>query len=94
MLTAPQCRAARALLGWTQDQLASASRVGLATLRVFEAGGSQPRNATLTVLRQALESAGVQFIEQNGGGPGVRLRKPDPESEGIDPESLNSRNDG
>jgi hypothetical protein len=41
----------------------------------FEAGASQPRRATLDVIRRALESAGVEFIDENGGGPGVRLRK-------------------
>lgn len=38
----------------------------------------QPRRATLQVLRNAFEAAGVEFIDENGGGPGVRLRKPEP----------------
>ena len=41
----------------------------------LEAGTSQPRHATLEVIRRALEVAGVEFIDENGGGPGVRLRK-------------------
>ncbi|WP_159727560.1 helix-turn-helix domain-containing protein [Methylosinus sp. Ce-a6] len=70
-----QCRAARALLDWSQQQLAEAARVGVVTVRQFEASASQPRNATLDVLQRALEAAGVIFVEENGEGPGVRLRK-------------------
>jgi hypothetical protein len=50
--------------------------VGVVTVRQFEAGTHQPRRATLSVIRRAFEDAGVEFIEENGGGPGVRLRKP------------------
>jgi hypothetical protein len=46
------------------------------TIHQFEKEGSQPRRATLDVVRRAFEKAGVEFIEENGGGPGVRLRKP------------------
>ena len=45
------------------------------TVRQVEAGVTEPRRATLVVLRQAFERAGVEFIDENGGGPGVRLRK-------------------
>ena len=45
------------------------------TVHQFEAGTSEPRRATLQVIRQAFEAAGVEFIDDNGGGPGVRLRK-------------------
>jgi hypothetical protein len=45
------------------------------TVHQFESGVSQPRRATLDVIRRAFESAGVEFIDENGGGPGVRLRK-------------------
>jgi transcriptional regulator with XRE-family HTH domain len=75
MITATQCRAARALLYWSQQELADSAGVGIVTLRQLEAGNTQPRRATLDVIRRALESAGVEFIEENGGGPGVRLRK-------------------
>jgi hypothetical protein len=44
------------------------------TVRQFEAGGHEPRRSTLQVIRTALEAAGVEFIDANGGGPGVRLR--------------------
>jgi transcriptional regulator with XRE-family HTH domain len=75
MITASQCRAARGLLDWTQQELADAARVGVATVRVFEGEGAETRLATLAVLRRAFEVAGVEFIDENGGGPGVRLRK-------------------
>lgn len=75
MITSEQCRAGRALVNWSQQQLADAARVGVVTVRQFEVGGSEPRNATLDVIQRALEAAGVEFIPANGGGPGVRLKK-------------------
>ncbi len=75
MITASQCRAARGLLDWTQQELADAARIGVATVRLFEGNATESRQATLAVLRQALELAGVEFIDANGGGPGVRLRE-------------------
>jgi hypothetical protein len=44
-------------------------------VRQIEAGQIEPRRATIVVVRQAFERAGVEFIDENGGGPGVRLRK-------------------
>ena len=76
MLTPEQCRAARGLLAWSQTELAEKARVGVVTVHQLEAASSQPRPATLDVIRRAFESAGVEFIDENGGGPGVRLRKP------------------
>src|SRR5262245_16420294 len=75
MISAAQCRAARGLLDWTQRELADRAGVGIVTVRQVEAGVSVPRRATLEVIRSALESAGVELIGENGGGPGVRLRK-------------------
>jgi hypothetical protein len=49
--------------------------VGVVTIHQLETGISQPRRATLEVIRRAFESAGVEFIDENGGGLGVRLRK-------------------
>jgi transcriptional regulator with XRE-family HTH domain len=74
-MTPAQCRAARALLDWSQDDLAQAAEVGVVTLRQFERGATEPRRAILAALRRALEEAGVRFIDR-GGGPGVRLREP------------------
>ena len=76
MVTAAQCRAARGLLDWSQQDLAARAGVGIVTVRQLEGGVNEPRRATLEVVRRAFESAGVEFIEENGGGPGVRLRKP------------------
>jgi transcriptional regulator with XRE-family HTH domain len=76
MVTAAQCRAARGLLDWSQKDLAARAGVGIVTVRQLEGGVNEPRRATLEVIRRAFESAGVEFIEENGGGPGVRLRKP------------------
>jgi transcriptional regulator with XRE-family HTH domain len=75
MITPSQCRAARGLLDWTQQELADAARIGVATIRLFEGEAAESRHATLAVLRRAFELAGVEFIEENGGGPGLRLRK-------------------
>ena len=74
MISPAQCRAARGLLDWTQDDLAKAAEVGVVTIRQFEADKGSPRRATVTVIYRALETAGVQFIPENGGGAGVRLR--------------------
>ena len=76
MVTAAQCRAARGLLDWSQQDLAARAGVGIVTVRQLEVGVNEPRRATLEVVRRAFESAGVEFIEENGGGPGVRLRNP------------------
>jgi predicted transcriptional regulator len=75
VITPEQCRAARALLAWSQQDLADKSGVGIVTVHQLEAGTSQPRRATVDVVRRAFEAAGVEFIEENGGGPGVRLKK-------------------
>jgi transcriptional regulator with XRE-family HTH domain len=75
MITRAQCRAARALLEWNQQDLARRASVGIVTVHQFESGVSQPRRATLDVIRRAFESAGVEFIDEDGGGPGLRLRK-------------------
>src|SRR6516164_7239488 len=66
MITAEQCRAARGLLDWSQAELADKAGVGIVTVRQFEAGAHEPRRATLDVIKRAFESAGVQFIDQNG----------------------------
>ena len=96
MMTPAQCRAARALLDWSQQQLAEAAKVGIVTVRQFEAGAAKPRNSTLDVLCRALESAGVIFVDENGEGPGVRLRKGGPagsKAASIPIEELNAEND-
>jgi transcriptional regulator with XRE-family HTH domain len=76
MIAASQCRAARGLLDWTQQQLADAAHIGVATVRLFESEESEARHATVAMIRQAFEGAGVEFLDESeGSGPGVRLRK-------------------
>lgn len=70
-----QLRAARALVGMKREELALQSGVNERTLARLEAGETQARASTLAAIRTALESAGVEFIAENEGGPGVRLRK-------------------
>lgn len=72
-MTPAQCRAARALLDWSQVELATLAGVGVVTVRQFEAGTGSPRNATMEILMNTLELAGVEFVAGNGAGPGVRL---------------------
>jgi transcriptional regulator with XRE-family HTH domain len=72
-----QIKAARALLGWSQDQLAAAAKVSIPTIKRLEAhdGVLGGRADTGEKIEAALKNAGVVFIDENGGGPGVRLRK-------------------
>lgn len=74
-ITPEQCRGARGMLDMTREQLAETSCVAHLTIWAFESRKRQPYPRTLTAIRTALESAGVEFIAENGGGPGVRLRK-------------------
>ena len=76
MITPAQCRAARGLLDWTQQQLADKARVGVVTIRQLEAGVGTPRWATVDVIQRAFELAGVQFINADDAGAGVLLRTP------------------
>ena len=69
-----QCRAARALIGWSTQQLASHAEVGVNTVNRFE-GGQDARMSSLEKIRVALEAAGIIFIPANGEDVGVRLRK-------------------
>jgi DNA-binding XRE family transcriptional regulator len=76
-LASSQIRAARALLRWTVDDLAREAALGRNTILRAEVADDQ---TSLTVannlaVRRALEGAGVEFIDEDGGGPGVRLRK-------------------
>lgn len=74
-LAAVQSKMARAALGLGVRELAAAAGVSADTIVRLEKGETlQPR--TLAAIRAALEAAGVEFIAENGGGPGVRLRKP------------------
>ena len=71
-----QFRAARALLGWSQTRLAKEAGLSLPTVkRVETETGPKVSDAARVALKRALDQNGVEFIEENGGGPGVRLRK-------------------
>jgi transcriptional regulator with XRE-family HTH domain len=76
-LTSAQIRAARSLIRWTADELAAASALSVATIRRAELKESETALTTANdlAIRRALETAGVEFIDENGGGPGVRLAK-------------------
>jgi transcriptional regulator with XRE-family HTH domain len=77
MITIEQLRAARALLGWSQTELGERSGLSLPTVKRVEAGtGPRVSDEARAKLQHALERGGVEFIDENGGGPGVRLRKP------------------
>jgi predicted transcriptional regulator len=77
MLSSDQIRGARAILRLSQADLANAANVSLETIKRLEAmdGDLKVRLDTLTRIKAALESAGVEFIAENGGGAGVRLAK-------------------
>ncbi|MCX5581515.1 helix-turn-helix domain-containing protein [Kaistia terrae] len=94
-ITSEQCRAARALVAWSQDQLALASAVAKTTIANFETDKRAPYDRTLLDLQRALEAAGVEFIPENGGGVGVRLKhRRATIDQGKSPDELTSENDG
>lgn len=74
--TREQLRGARAMLGWSQQVLADRSGVSLPSIKRLESGNGSLaiRLDTLKKLQTTLEKAGIRFIPENGGGPGVRIR--------------------
>jgi transcriptional regulator with XRE-family HTH domain len=75
MLEPRQCRAARALLGWSRARLATESGISSPTIDRYERGESSPMFTTVAKLRRVLERAGVIFVEPNSDhGPGVILK--------------------
>ena len=77
MVTTRQIKAARALLSWSQADLAERSGISEPTVARLESADGElgGREDTAQRLRAAIEAAGVEFIDENGGGPGVRLKK-------------------
>lgn len=77
-LISAQIRAARALVRWSAEELAQASAVSVATIRRAELTDKETlmNAANDLAVRHALEAAGVEFIDENGGGAGVRLKEP------------------
>jgi predicted transcriptional regulator len=77
LITIRQVKAARALLGWSQSDLANHSGISEPTIARLESADGElgGRGETVRKIRSALDAAGIDLIEENGGGPGVRLRK-------------------
>ena len=75
-ITREQLRAARSLIRWGQTDLAEAANISVETVKRIEKapGKLKAYQRTIDAIRTALESAGVEFIDANGGGPGVRLK--------------------
>lgn len=76
MITPRQIRAARALLGWSQQQLADKAIVSLNAVTRLERGVVDPRLSTITAVEKALTKAGIEFIDAGEKGEGVRLASP------------------
>ena len=77
MITPKQIKAARLFLDWEQKDLATHSGLSLPTIQRMEKLGMERSQAgNVQRVQQALEAGGVDFIPENGGGAGVRLRKP------------------
>jgi transcriptional regulator with XRE-family HTH domain len=74
-MTPEQSKAARAMVGWGVRDLAKAAEVSSNTVSRLERGAEELQEKTIAKLRTALEKAGIILITENGGGPGVRLRK-------------------
>ena len=92
--TSEQLRGARAMLRLEQSGLSEASRVSLATVKRLEgiAGPLRANPSTIAALQRALEAMGIEFIEENGGGAGLRLKK-GRGAGAIEPGELNASND-
>jgi transcriptional regulator with XRE-family HTH domain len=76
MMTGNQLRAARALIGWSQAQVAEAAGLSVPTIKRAEGQAALSASAeAVAAIRSALEAAGVVFLPENGNGPGVALRK-------------------
>ena len=93
MITPQQIRGARAMLGLTQAELAAKANISTTGLNNIERGTADPKTSTLRALKGALETAGVEFIPENGGGAGVRLRKRQDGGVIIPADELNASND-
>jgi transcriptional regulator with XRE-family HTH domain len=88
-LSPAQCRAGRALLNWTQEDLVRHSKITKKTVADFERGATQPRTQTLAQITAAFEAAGIEFL--NGSAPGVRLKSDLNSSPTKLPKSLHAR---
>ncbi|ACS44198.1 helix-turn-helix domain-containing protein [Methylorubrum extorquens] len=84
-LTPRLIRAARAMAGWQQQELAEASGVPKPTISAFELKPETGKLSTMNhrAIVEAFERAGLEFIPANGGGAGVRFRDPNTATEGV-----------
>lgn len=97
MIVGAQIRAARAMLRWSPHQLAARSKLPVETIRRAEQADDDTaiRIAHEQAIRGALEGAGITFLDDDGSGPGLRVRMPSgPADEGLRPDQLTSQNDG
>ena len=76
MITARQIRAARALLGWSQQQLADKAIVSLNAVARLEGAIVDSRISTVQAVQKALVKAGIEFLDADQKGEGVRLKNP------------------
>jgi DNA-binding XRE family transcriptional regulator len=88
MISTAQIRAARGLLKWTQATLAHRASVSTVTLNMIENETVRPRDSTLAAIRLALESGGVEFLDENGVGVGVRFCSVPPQ---LQPSAADTR---
>jgi len=96
MTTPAQIRAARAMLGLTIAEVAAITGLSEASVEEAERPGSSGDPAVLRILTDALEGRGVLFLsagDEEGGGPGIRLKRPPHADDGTRPENLNAAND-
>src|SRR4051794_28748613 len=75
MMTSEQCRAARAWLNWTQQELARRAHVGLSTVKEFEKGERRTIAATADAMQRALADAGIEFLDEGGEAVGIRRKR-------------------
>jgi transcriptional regulator with XRE-family HTH domain len=88
MINPAMIRAARALLGWKQTDLAKASGVNLVVIKDIERSATDPRLSTIVRIEHAFEAAGIRFFNaDHDGGPGLRLNRPPPKAE-PEPENV------
>jgi ribosome-binding protein aMBF1 (putative translation factor) len=90
-----QCRAARGLLDWSRQALAEAAHIDTEIIGRFEDSFSTPQTTSILALKRALEAAGVIFVDDDGQGAGVRLRKSKSYGKAavIPLDELNAQND-
>jgi transcriptional regulator with XRE-family HTH domain len=96
MITGTQIRGARAMIGMSIEELASASGLPFAAIEALERGEGSGETRALLDVKAVLEASGVIFIASGNhdeGGPGVRLKARTSHDDGIRPENLNAAND-